>query len=154
MAFSHYWRDRIRLLALRSDPSLIPQAVEEFLRFDGPLMMSTNRFTIEPVRVGEVEIPAGQLVLNGILSANRDSAVFPEPYRLDIGRETNPHLTFGHRIHHCLGAPLARLEGEIAFTRLLTRYRSLTLAVDPAELTYRGSTLMHGLQGLPVHLRS
>jgi cytochrome P450 len=141
-----------QLAALRADPSLMPSAVEEFLRFESPLNTATMRFTTEAVRVGDVEIPAGQLVLVALLGANHDSRQFEDPDRLDVTRAPNPHLAFGHGIHHCLGAPLARLEGEIAIGRLLTRFERITL--DPnIILRYRNSTLMRGLTALPVRLR-
>jgi cytochrome P450 len=141
-----------QLAALRADPSLMPSAVEEFLRFESPLNTATMRFTTEAVRVGDVEIPAGQLVLVALLGANHDSRQFDDPDRLDVSRAPNPHLAFGHGIHHCLGAPLARLEGEIAIGRLLTRFERITL--DPnIVLQYRNSTLMRGLTALPVRLR-
>jgi cytochrome P450 len=109
------------------------------------------RFTTERVRVGDVEIPAGQLVLVALLGANHDSRQFDHPDRLDVNRDPNPHLAFGHGIHHCLGAPLARLEGEIAIGRLLARFDRITLD-DNIILQYRNSTLMRGLTSLPVHL--
>ena len=141
-----------QLAALRADPSLMPSAVEEFLRFESPLNTATTRFTTEAVRVGDVEIPAGQLVLVALLGANHDSRQFDEPDRLDVTRVPNPHLAFGHGIHHCLGAPLARLEGEIAIGRLLARFERI--ALDPnVILQYRNSTLMRGLTALPVRLR-
>ncbi len=137
---------------LRRDPSLLPRAVEEFLRFDSPLNTATNRFTLEPVTVGDVEIPAGEFVYIALLAANHNDAQFADPDQLDITRTDNPHIAFGHGIHHCLGAPLARLEGEIAFGRLLARFRSITLAADPADLTYRMSILVRGLTTLPIRL--
>lgn len=141
-----------QLAALREDPALLPRAVEEFLRFESPLNLATTRFTAEPVEVGGVRIPAGEFVMIALLSANHDAARFAEPDRLDVTRETNPQLAFGYGIHHCLGAPLARLEGEIAFGRLLSRFDSITLAVEPGQLGYRDSILMRGLEALPVLL--
>jgi cytochrome P450 len=129
----------------------MPTAVEEFLRFESPLNTATMRFTTEAVRVGDVEIPAGQLVLVALLGANRDGRQFDDPDRLDLTRTPNPHLAFGHGIHHCLGAPLARLEGEIAIGRLLGRFDRITLE-DDVILQYRNSTLMRGLSALPVRL--
>jgi cytochrome P450 len=137
---------------LRIDPGLLPGAVEEFLRFDSPLNTTTNRFTLEPVTVGDVQIPAGEFVYIALLAANHDDTRFADPDRLDVTRTDNPHVAFGHGIHHCLGAPLARLEGEIAFGRLLGRFRSITLAVDPADLTHRRSILVRGVTTLPVRL--
>lgn len=145
-------RNPSQLAALRADPSLLPAAVEEFLRLDSPLNTATMRFTTAAVRVGDVEIPAGQLVLIALLGANHDSRQFDDPDRLDVTRAPNPHLAFGHGIHHCLGAPLARLEGEIAIGRLLARFERITLD-DNIILQYRHSTLMRGLIALPVRLR-
>jgi cytochrome P450 len=144
-------RNPSQLAALRSDPSLMPTAVEEFLRFESPLNMATMRVTTQPVRIGEVEIPAGQPVLVALLAANHDDRQYDDPDRLDVTRTRNPHLAFGYGIHHCLGAPLARLEGEIAIGRLLSRFERIAL-VDNVVLQYRSSTLMRGLTTLPVHL--
>lgn len=141
-----------QLAALRADPALLPGAVEEFLRYDGPVHIATTRFTVEPVRVAGVEIPAGQFVLISLLAANRDATKYPDPQRFDIARQTSGHVAFGYGIHHCVGAPLARLEGEIAIGGLLRTFDKLELAADPAELTWRGSQLIHGLHRLPVRL--
>ncbi|WP_232001387.1 cytochrome P450 [Mycobacterium sp. 1165178.9] len=142
-------RNPSQLATLRADLSLMPTAVEEFLRFESPLNTATTRFTTKSVRVGEVEIPAGQLVVVSLLAANHDDRRYDNPDRLDVTRRPNPHLAFGHGIHHCLGAPLARLEGEIAIGRLLTRFERITLD-SGASLQYRNSTLMRGLTALPV----
>ncbi|WP_232078795.1 cytochrome P450 family protein [Mycobacterium florentinum] len=141
-----------QLAALRADPLLMPSAVEEFLRFESPLNTATMRFTTEAIRVGEFEIPAGQLVLVALLGANHDGRQFDDPDGLDVSRTPNPHLAFGHGIHHCLGAPLARLEGEIAIGRLLARFERIALDSN-IILQYRHSTLMRGLTALPVRLR-
>jgi cytochrome P450 len=140
-----------QLAALRSDPSLMPGAIEEFLRFDSPVNIATLRFTTETVRIGEVEIPAGQPVLVALLGANHDARQYGDPDHLDVTRTRNPHLAFGHGIHYCLGAPLARLEGEIAIARLLSRFDRITLDSN-IVLQYRNSTLMRGLAALPVRL--
>jgi len=140
------------LARLRSDPSLLPDAVEELLRYSNPLNHATERFTLEPVEIGGVTIPPREWVLCVTSSANRDPGRFPDPDRLDVGRDASGHVAFGHGIHHCLGAPLARLEGEIAFRALLARFPELSLAVDPAELRWRPSSLIHGLERLPVRL--
>jgi cytochrome P450 len=140
-----------QLATLRADLSLLPSAVEEFLRFESPLNLATVRFSTETVQVGEVEIPAGQLVFVALLAANHDARRYDHPDRLDVTRNPNPHLAFGHGIHHCLGAPLARLEGEIAIGRLLTRFERITLDRD-AVVRYRSSTLMRGLTALPVRI--
>jgi cytochrome P450 len=140
------------LSRLRADPSLLPGAVEELLRYANPLNHATDRYAPEPLEVGGVLIPAGEPVLVVTSSANRDPARFPDPDRLDLGRDASGHVAFGHGIHYCVGAPLARLEGEIAFGALLSRFPGLSLAVDPAALRWRPSSLIHGLETLPVRL--
>ncbi|MGH3887334.1 MAG: cytochrome P450 family protein [Pseudonocardiaceae bacterium] len=139
-----------QLALLRAQPDRLPAAVEELLRFDGPLQVATARWTAEPVEIGGVTIPAGEIVLPGLLAANRDLACTAVPDALDITRIDNPHLAFGHGIHHCLGAPLARLEGRIALGSLLTRFPRLRLAVPAEQLTWRPGVLMNGLTALPV----
>jgi cytochrome P450 len=141
-----------QMAQLRTHPSLLSGAVEEFLRYDGPVHTATLRFTAEPVAVGKAEIPAGQLVYISVLAANRDAARFARPDQLDVTRESGRHLSFGHGIHHCIGAPLARLEGEIAIGRLLARFPGLRLDADPATLRWHDSVLMHGLHSLPVRI--
>ena len=143
-----------QLAALRADPTLIKGAVEEFLRYEGPVNQATVRFTSEPVTIGDVTIPAEELVLVSLLSANRDADRFADPERFDITRPPGGHLAFGHGIHFCLGAPLARLEGEIAVNALLKRFPDLALAAEPEELQWRSSTLLRGLFSLPVRLHS
>jgi cytochrome P450 len=93
-------------------------------------------------------------VLVALASADRDPDRFPVPDELDLHREPAGHLAFGHGLHHCLGAPLARLEGDVAFRTLLARFPDLALAGDPDELTWRASLLMRGLTRLPVRLRA
>lgn len=142
-----------RVDRLRADPALLPAAVEEILRYDGPLNTATTRFTNEPVTLGGTPIPAGEIVLVSLLSANRDEDRFPGSDEFDLDREANPHLAFGHGIHYCLGAPLARLEGEIALGRLLKAFPALALDTGGADPTYRVSVLMRGLTALPVRLK-
>jgi cytochrome P450 len=137
---------------LRQDPSLIPAAVEELLRFTNPVNHANDRFTTEDVPVGDVVIPAGEWVLPAISSANRDPAQFPDPDRLDLGRDTSGHVAFGHGIHHCLGAPLARMEAEVALGALLDRFPRISLALPSSELRWRPVSLMNGLESLPVRL--
>jgi cytochrome P450 len=141
-----------QLAQLKADPALVPGAVEELLRYNSPLHLTTLRFTAEPTTLGGVEIPAGKVVLVSLAAANHDSEHYADPDSLDIRREAS-HLAFGHGIHYCLGAPLARLEGEIAFTRLLERFPNLALDADPAELVWRPSMLFRGLEALPVRVR-
>jgi cytochrome P450 len=144
-------RNPDRLAELRADPSLVPAAVEEFLRLDSPVNLATMRFTAEPVTIAGADIPAGELVLLSLGSANRDPAHYERPDELDLHRGTG-NLAFGHGIHHCLGAPLARMEGDIAFRALLDRFPDLALAGEPDELVWRSSTLFRGLTRLPVRL--
>jgi cytochrome P450 len=142
--------DQLRLL--RAEPGRLPAAVEELLRFDGPLQVGLPASTAAPVRIGNVTIPAGEVVLPALLAANRDPNRFDEPARLDITRPPASHLAFGHGIHHCLGAPLARLEARIAVGSLIARFPHLRL-VDPATEPARvPGFLMNGLSELPVLL--
>jgi cytochrome P450 len=141
-----------QLARLRSDPALLPSAVEELLRYANPLNHSTERFTLEPVTIGGVTIPDHEWVLCVTSSANHDSSRFPSASALDVERDATGHLAFGHGIHYCLGAPLARLEGEIAFGSLLARFPDISLAVPPSSLRWRPSSLIHGLESLPVRL--
>ncbi|NMI00067.1 cytochrome P450 family protein [Pseudonocardia acidicola] len=140
-----------QLAALRAEPELTASAVEEFLRFDGPVNLATFRHTTEPVTIAGTEIPAGEVVLVSLASANRDPAHYARADELDLRRDAG-NLAFGFGIHHCLGAPLARLEGEIAFRTLLARFPELALAAEPEELSWRSSTLIRGLTRLPVSL--
>jgi cytochrome P450 len=142
-----------QLALLRAEPERLGAAVEELLRFAGPLQLTTPRVTVEPVEIGGVAIPAGELVVPGLLAANRDAAHIAEPDVLDLTRPERQHLAFGYGVHHCLGAPLARLEGRIALGSLLARFPDLRLAVPAAELVWRPSVLMHGLTALPVALQ-
>lgn len=143
-----------QLAALKADLSLVPTAIEEFLRFDAPVPHSTFRYAVEPVGLGGVTIPAGEQVLICLAAANRDPDRRAHPDQLLIDREDRHHLAFGHGIHFCLGAPLARMEGEIAFTSLLSRFPDLQLAVPPGELRWgHGDGLvLRGLTRLPVLL--
>jgi cytochrome P450 len=141
-----------QLAALRANPTLMPAAVEEFLRFDSPVNISTIRFTTEAISVGDVEIGSGQFVMFSLLAANHDPRRFVDPDRLDITRKPNPHMAFGHGIHHCVGATLGRIEGRIAIARLLDHFEGLELATT-GTIEYRDSTIIHGLVTLPVWCR-
>ncbi len=145
-------RERPKFDALLADPSLWPNAVEELLRFDGPAKHGTFRFTTTEVTIGDTTIPEGELVMVSLMSGNRDSAKFPDADVLDLHRKATGHLTFGHGIHYCVGAPLARLEAVIAFRKLLPRFPKMELAAEPEELVWRASTLMRGLATLPLRL--
>jgi cytochrome P450 len=135
---------------LRDDPSLIKGAIEELLRYDGPFEISTERFAREDVAIGETVIPKGEVVMAVIAAANHDPERFPEPNKLDITRTLDKHLAFGKGIHYCLGAPLARMEGQIAIETLLRRMPNLQLKGTPKSLTWRPGLILRGLQGLPV----
>jgi cytochrome P450 len=139
---------------LRSDPSLIPAAVEEFVRYDGPGLHATFRYATEDFELGGTLIPKGEQVLVCIGAADRDPARFAEPDSFDIRRADNRHLGFGHGIHFCLGAPLARLEGEIAFNALLSRFPEMRLAVPVEALhwSHGDGIVLRGLAELPVVL--
>jgi cytochrome P450 len=140
-----------QLAALRADPSLLEGAVEEMLRYDGPVEVTTYRFTTSPMEIGGTVVPGGgQLVLPVLADADRDPARFPGGESFDIRREPRGHLAFGHGIHHCLGAPLARMEARIAFGRLLERAPKLELDARAAELEWRDGLLLRGVKSLPV----
>ncbi|MFC6066811.1 cytochrome P450 family protein [Streptomyces ochraceiscleroticus] len=142
-----------QLAALRADFGLLDNAVEEMLRYDGPVETSTWRFTGEPVEIGGTVLPAGDIVVVALASAAREPGRFDAPDRFDITRETRGHLAFGHGIHYCLGAPLARMEGRIAVRTLLERCPDLALDADPATLQWRSGLLMRGPVRLPVRVR-
>lgn len=139
-----------QLQKLKDDPSLMKSAVEEMLRFDGPVQISTDRFAAENVEFRGASISRGDIVLAVLGSADRDESRFTNPQTLDIEREDNRHLAFGKGIHHCLGAPLARLEGEIGFSTLLARVPDLRLDATLEDLDWRPGLLIRGLQRLPV----
>lgn len=137
---------------LRRDVSLVPNAVEEFLRLESPLNMATIRYAVSPVQVREVTIPENEIVFIALLSANRDPGRFADPDRFDVTRPGQGHLSFGHGIHHCIGAPLARMEGEIVFTKLLERFQTWERAVPPELLEWKYSAQFRGLDRLPIRL--
>ncbi|GAA1917574.1 cytochrome P450 family protein [Streptantibioticus ferralitis] len=134
----------------QGESALLASAVEELLRYDGPVELATWRFATEPLRIGGQPIGTGDPVLVVLAAADRDPERFAGPDTLDLARRDNPHLGFGHGIHYCLGAPLARLEGQTALATLLTRLPDLQLAVEPEELRWRGGLIMRGLRTLPV----
>jgi cytochrome P450 PksS len=139
-----------QLEKLRRDPGLIRPAVEELLRFTSPVELATERYAREDVTVGGVTIPRGTMVLVAVASANRDDRYFPNPDALDVTREPNKHLSFGLGAHFCLGAPLARLEGQLAINTLLRRLPGLRLTAAPHQLRWRRGLLLRGLEALPV----
>jgi cytochrome P450 len=141
-----------QLARLRAEPARMPDAVEELLRFDAPVPHATFRYAIEPIELGGVTIPAGAQVVISLAAANRDAEQYEHPDRLDLDRTDARHLAFGHGIHFCLGAALARMEGELALGSLLYRFPMLRLAVSFDELRWgHGDGLvLRGLSRLPV----
>ncbi|WP_328744156.1 cytochrome P450 [Streptomyces sp. NBC_00285] len=135
---------------LRENPDDVPGALDELLRFDSPVSTATFRFTTEAVTLGGVGIPAGAPVLVALGAANRDPARFPAPDLLDLDRDAAAHLAFGHGIHRCVGAPLARAEAEIALRAVLTRFPGIRLAAPSDRLDWRRTRLVRGLAALPV----
>ncbi|WFB11007.1 cytochrome P450 [Streptomyces sp. LX-29] len=135
---------------LRADPALLPAAVEEFLRYEGPATLAIRRFPREDVKIGGVTVPAGETVLLSLASANRDPARFSDPDRINPHDGQIGHLALGHGIHYCLGAPLARLEAEIALASLVRRFPGLRLDVAREEVRRRPAIRTGGLISLPV----
>ncbi len=139
-----------QLEKLKADLSLVPAAVEELLRFNGPATIAGPRFAPEDIEIAGQQIKKGDLVITFLLSANHDETQFTQPDELDIARTLNRHLGFGHGIHTCLGAPLARLEGDIAFTTLLKRMPNLRLGVPRENVTWHFSLSSQSLAALSV----
>ena len=139
-----------QLELVRADPSLLPGAVEEVLRYEGPVERTLNRWAATDVELGGQTIRRGDLVIAILNAADRDAERFPEPDRLDVCRADTKHLAFGRGSHYCLGAPLARLETEIALETLFRRLPGLRLAVEPAELVWRATPTFRRVEALPV----
>jgi cytochrome P450 len=137
-----------QLAALRADMTLLDGAVEEALRYEGPVENATFRYAAQPLEIGATPIAQGEHVMIGLTAADRDGARFPDPDRFDIRRETRGHLAFGHGIHYCLGAPLARLEARTAIGTLLDRAPALTLDGPPGD--WLPGLLIRGVRSLPV----
>ncbi|MFE3825298.1 cytochrome P450 [Streptomyces sp. NPDC059092] len=138
------------LARLGAEPGLLGSALDELLRFDSPVGIATFRYSTEALTLGGTEIPAGVPVLIAPGAANRDPARFAAPDHLDLDRDATGHLAFGHGIHRCVGAPLARAEGELALGALLSRFPDVRLAVPAEELEWRHTRLMRGLVSLPL----
>ncbi|WP_399885953.1 cytochrome P450 [Streptomyces sp. BBFR51] len=143
-------RARLQESIQRGETALLDSGVEELLRYDGPVELATWRFATEPLVIGQQRIAPGDPVLVVLAAANRDPARFGEPDTLDLSRRDSQHLGYGHGIHYCLGAPLARLEGRTALETLLRRLPDLQPAADPDDLRWRGGLIMRGLRDLPV----
>ncbi len=147
-------RNPDQLASVKADPALLGPLVEEIMRYDAPVPHATFRYAAEDIEVGGLTIPKGGQVIISLAAANRDGARFSDAERFDVGRADNRHLAFGHGIHFCLGAPLARMEGVIALGSLLSRFPDLRLAVPPDDLHWgHGDGLvLRGLNALPVVL--
>jgi len=145
-------RNPDELAKLRRDPGKISAAVEEFLRFDAPVPHSTFRYTVEPISIAGTAIPTGAQIIICMAAANRDDGRYDASESLDIDRAAARHLAFGHGVHHCLGAPLARMEGAVALGTLLRRFPELALAVPPESLhwSHGDGLVLRGLAQLPV----
>ncbi|MER5293049.1 cytochrome P450 [Streptomyces pharetrae] len=137
-----------QLAALRADMTLLDSAVEEMLRYEGPVENATFRYAAEPLEIAGTRIEAGEPVLIGLTSGNRDGTRYPDADRFDIRRDPRAHLAFGHGIHYCLGAPLARLEARAAIGTLLDRAPGLTLDGPPGA--WLPGMLIRGMRSLPV----
>jgi len=135
---------------LMGDPTLAPSAIEELLRFTSPLDLASQRFAGEDMTLDSVKISQGELVVAVLGSANHDETKFPNPGTFNITRQPNKHVAFGQGAHFCLGAPLARLEGQIALTTLFRRFPNLRLTQTPESLRWRKSLIIRGLEELPV----
>lgn len=137
---------------LRRSPELIKPAVEELARYASPVIMATERYARKDLELAGVTIPRGGLILGVLASANRDERQFAEPDHLDLGRESNHHLAFGQGMHYCLGAPLARLETQVALTTLLRRLPELRLDRPVQQLRWSPGLFVRGLEQLRVVL--
>jgi cytochrome P450 len=144
-------RNPAQMSLLRQRPELMARAIEEILRYDGPVQ-STVRFTKEDINLGGTKLPANQGCFIILAAANRDPAQFEDPDRFDITREPRDHVAFGEGIHFCIGAPLARMEGAIAIRAALERFGRLRIAEPEAPLAYRGSYFLRGLSSLKMAL--
>jgi cytochrome P450 len=148
-----YWllKNPEQLAAVQRDPGLLPQAVEELLRFDAPPVPGVLRYATEDIEVGDVTIPAKSLVLLSVSAANRDPEQFPEPDRLDIHRPDISHMAFGFGVHYCVGARLATMECQIAIGSLLRRFPDIALAVPDDKLQWELKSFTRNLVALPVY---
>jgi cytochrome P450 len=142
-----------QLEMLHQDPTLLPNAIDELLRFDPPPVPGVFRYATEDVDVGGTVIPKGALVILSVAAANRDPHQFPGPDELDVTRQEIEHMAFGGGIHYCLGARLARLEGEIAIGSLFRRFPGLRLAIPFEDVRWKPLNFLRGLTELPVLLQ-
>lgn len=144
------WQHPDQLKLLQEKPELMKTAVEELLRYDGPVERTFNRWAVEDIEISGVTLPKGSIVIPIISAANRDPKKFDNPDKLDITRQQNPHMAFGKGVHYCVGAPLARMEAEIALSTLLRRLPALQTAVPLHELRWRLTPMFRSLEALPV----
>ncbi|WP_232667352.1 cytochrome P450 family protein [Pseudonocardia sp. TRM90224] len=135
---------------LRRRPDLMRSAVEEVLRFEGSTAQTSPRFALEDIELGGTTIPAGSIVVIALAAANRDPDAFPDPDRFDLTRSWTPHLAFGHGAHFCVGAPLARMETDIALRSILDRFPDIALVEPDRPLEWRPTHVFRGLERLPV----
>jgi cytochrome P450 len=138
---------------LLNDWSLLPRAVEELLRFVSPVQMSEARYVTRDLEFHGQSLRRGDSIVALLGAANADPVRFPDPAKLDLSRSPNSHLSFGSGIHFCLGSQLARVEAQVGFERLFTRYPRLALAVAHSELKYSRNMLLRALVALPVRLQ-
>ncbi|MEM9777054.1 MAG: cytochrome P450 [Chloroflexota bacterium] len=143
-------QNREQLELLQKQPELIENAVEEFLRYEGPVEFTTTRYAAEDVQVGDTLIKRRTPVTIILAAANRDPAAFENPIKLDVTRDAQQHLGFSYGVHFCVGAPLARLEAKIAFSTLLSRLPNIQLRAPHRQLVYNEGSIVHGLKALPV----
>ncbi len=142
-----------QLEKLEAEPALIKPALEELLRYTSPVEIATERYARQDLEVSGTEVPRGELVLGVLGAAKRDERYFDKPDALDLARDPNKHLAFGRGgVHHCLGAPLARMEAQIAINALLQRFPDTNLAVTPESLCWRRGLFLRGLERLPLVL--
>jgi len=139
-----------QLERIKADPSLVPAAVEELLRYLSPGDLATSRVALEDMQIGDVTVRKGEGIIVLGMAANRDPAVFDEPDTLDIDRESRNHVAFGHGIHHCIGAEIARVELAIVISTLFRRLPNLRLAKPWNELRYKDGNVMYGVYEMPV----
>jgi cytochrome P450 len=135
---------------LRTESELMKSAVEELVRYTSPVLFATERYAREDIVMAGTTIPACQLVLAALGSANHDESNFDNPESLILNRQNNKHVGFGFGMHYCLGAPLARLESSIAFQVLFERLPNLRLAISPENLRWNSSLIMRGVSSIPV----
>ena len=139
-----------QIIKLRDQPELIKPAVEELVRYVVPAEMTTQRYATQDVTIAGITIPRGEMVLGVLASANRDPKHFENPDVVNIARENNKHLSFGQGMHYCLGAPLSRLEAQIALSTLFRRVPNLRVSIAPEQIRWRSGFIVRGLESLPV----